>query len=171
MVKIVIFDLDDTLVSHKAGADSALKAVTDWIVKYQYAKANSDFNAFREFFYKKNQYLWEDFVLGSIEMKMIFDKRFEYIYDWFDIKSLKHKKLIEGIYWDDYVSNCSLTRDWVPLLSELSEKLPLIICSNGMDKVQIKKLENKNIKKYFKSLYFGKSYPECKPNKIFFIRY
>ena len=86
MIKLVMFDLDDTLVDHKAGADSALHAITGVIVKLKYASREYDFSPFMCAYLKRNHNLWNDFVEGGIELACLLEKRFEYIYDWFDIK-------------------------------------------------------------------------------------
>lgn len=167
MIKLIMFDLDDTLVNHKAGAEAALKAVIDLMARADYIPATYDCKPFVDAYYKKNHRLWEEFTAGRIAIDKLLEDRFDYISDWFETDE-KIKEELKKCYWDSYTANCPLTADWIPLLKELRNHLSLAICSNGAQEVQIRKLECNNIIGFFDGLYFGTRQPECKPFENFF---
>mgnify|MGYP001015680179 CR=1 FL=1 len=159
MIKLIMFDLDDTLVNHQAGAETALKTLAALLLQLRYAPDSYDFNPFLESYYAMNHRLWTDFTTGKMEITQLLDKRFDYIFDWFEVRQ-QHHELIKKAYWDTYVSSCSLTADWAPLLEEMSKKATLVICSNGLEQIQLRKLQFTHIARFFKGFYFGTAQPD-----------
>jgi len=167
MIKLIIFDLDDTLVDHKVGAEAALKAVIDLMIKADYIPATYDSKPFVNAYHKKNLRLWSEFTTGRITIDKLLEERFDYISNWFET-DVKIKEELKKCYWDCYTANCPLTADWTPLLKKLKNSFSLAICSNGSQEVQIRKLKYNNIIDFFDGLYFGTRKPECKPFENFF---
>jgi len=167
MIKLIMFDLDDTLVDHKAGAEAALNAVINLMIKTSHIPDSYDSKPFVDAYSKKNHRLWENFTAGRIAIDKLLEERFNYIADWFETDE-NIKEEIKKCYWDTYTTNCPLTADWIPLLEELKNHFSLVICSNGAHEVQIRKLKANNIIKFFDGLYFGTEQPKCKPFEDFF---
>lgn len=169
MVKLIIFDIDDTLLDHRAGARKAMSALKQQLVQLNYIDEEYDFSIFLNGYEKRNHTLWSQFEIGKIAIADIMKKRFDYVFDWFEIRR-HHKIAFKEIFWENYISNCHLTHDWISLLQQLHSDFHLIICSNGMKEIQLKKLEKNKISPFFDRFYFGDAHPNCKPNTDFFRR-
>ncbi|OSM94892.1 HAD family hydrolase [Lonsdalea populi] len=169
MVKLVIFDIDDTLLDHRAGAMKAISALKQQLAELDYINEKYDFIIFLHAYEKRNHTLWSQFEIGKITISDVLKKRFDYIFDWFDIRT-QHKLIFEEVFWGNYISNCHLTNNWISLLQKIQSEFHLIICSNGMKEIQLKKLEKHKIITFFDRFYFGDAHPNCKPNIDFFIR-
>lgn len=167
MVRLVIFDIDDTLLDHRAGAMKAMSALRKQLGVFGYLQENCDFSTFTHAYEKRNSILWSQFEAGRVSINDVLEKRFDYLFDWFDIKA-DHKSEIKKVFWTEYTSGCCLTNDWLPLLQEMKCDFTLIICSNGKEDIQLKKLEKHNILHLFDRCYFGDQHPNCKPNTEFF---
>ncbi|MBN3265529.1 HAD-IA family hydrolase [Pectobacterium brasiliense] len=169
MIKLILFDLDDTLVDHHAGARRAIQEISNLMIKLNYADDLYDFTDFFRAYNVRNSALWSQFESGEIDIATLLEIRFIYIYDWFGVKNSDYK-IIEELYWNTYVENCSLKSDWFPLLQQLSFNFPLVICSNGMEFIQRRKLKYTNTLSFFSRFYFGSHYPDCKPEPRFFTK-
>ncbi|MFP1884182.1 HAD family hydrolase [Lonsdalea quercina] len=169
MVKMIIFDIDDTLLDHRAGAMEAMSALKQQLAKLNYINEKYDFSIFINAYERRNHMLWSQFEIGKIAISDVLKKRFDHIFDWFDIR-MQHKLIFKEIFWENYISNCHLTHDWISLLQQLQSDFHLVICSNGMKEIQLKKLEQHKIITFFDRFYFGDTHPNCKPNIDFFIR-
>ncbi|UYA62271.1 hypothetical protein NAL19_4256 [Pectobacterium sp. F1-1] len=169
MIKLILFDIDDTLVDHKTGAYQAIQRISDLMIRLNYADALYDFSEFIFSYEARNHTLWSKFEFGEIDIATLLKKRFIYIYNWFGVKDSDYE-VIEETYWNAYIENCALKSDWLPLLKQLSSRLPLVICSNGMEAVQRRKLMHTKIFPFFSRFYFGNRYPDCKPDTHFFTK-
>ena len=169
MIKLIIFDIDDTLLDHSAGAIEAMSSLKQQLTELGYIKETYDFGIFHKAYNQRNHKLWLQFEIGEMTVSDVLKRRFDYIFDWFDIRS-EHKRILEDKFWNSYIANCHLTNDWVSLLKELQSDFHLIICSNGKKEIQLKKLEHHKIINFFDGLYFGDAHPNCKPNIAFFTK-
>ncbi|MEQ1968116.1 HAD family hydrolase [Xenorhabdus nematophila] len=169
MIKLIMFDLDDTLIDHHAGAQQAMHTLSKLIVELGYADNMYDFSTFYDAYEKYNLALWPLFEKGQIDIATLLARRFTYIHDWFEINKI-HQKQIKDAFWDTYVKNCPLISGWIFILQKLHSKFFLAICSNGMETIQRQKLMHNNLLPLFHRLYFGSSHPNCKPDPAFYLK-
>ncbi|EEP9539730.1 hypothetical protein HCP17_005193, partial [Salmonella enterica] len=125
MIKLIIFDIDDTLLEHRAGTMEAMSAFKQQLYKFGYISENYDFSVFHNAYDKRNHTLWSQFEIGKVTISDVLKKRFDYIFDWFGIRT-QHKLLLKEIFWENYISNCHLTHDWISLLQQLQSNFHLV---------------------------------------------
>lgn len=167
MINLLIFDLDDTLVDHMNGAEKALLSVTDLIINLGYRKNNYNFSTFYDGYEQYNIKLWNLFEQGKINLAELMEKRFSYINDSFKINEIDAEK-VKKIYWNTYVDNCRLHKQWIPLLNELQKKYKMVICTNGIEEIQLKKINKVKLNPFFKKIYCATEHPNCKPNTAYY---
>lgn len=165
MYKYVFIDLDDTLWDFHANAKEVLAEI------YNEQKLDQHFTSFDEYFgiyAKRNLELWEMYGKGEINKEDL------------NIQRFKHPMLHVGIDDTELAKQtCTHFLDLLPtrttlmpfakeLLDYLYPKYPLTILSNGFNDVQNNKLDNSNLRRYFKHIVFSENAKALKPDKRIF---
>jgi len=162
-IKHIFFDLDHTLWDFDKNS-----ALTYQFV-FNQLNLNIDLEEFLSVYVKINLELWRLFRANKIGKEEL---RYKRLNDTFDaINCNVSDKMIHQIA-DEYILNLSnqthLFEDAIALLKYLKPKYQLHIITNGFADVQVRKLKNSNLKKYFKVVLDSETAAAKKPNPIIF---
>ncbi len=157
--KILLFDLDDTLLDFAAIEAVSLPALfesfgflltPEWLDVYN----------------KINKQLWLDYENGNITIQEVLNNRFS--------KSMaKLGYQVDGVKWEDkyreLLSNGHiLVEGAFEVCKQLSKTYRLFIITNGLTTMQIKRLKNANLYPYFEDIFTSEHIGVSKPNIGFF---
>ncbi|MDQ0416679.1 HAD superfamily hydrolase (TIGR01509 family) [Croceifilum oryzae] len=161
-MKVIVFDLDETLCNHTRGEQDSLREV----FKAYFYNRDLSFKEFKEVFSKFNKVSWENFEKGIHDVEATLRHRFKLLCDFYGME--QNLEEVSMGYKSAYIKNCVPYEGVEPLLSKLSETFLLAVCSNGMEQIQMDKLRYHKIDQYFSCFQFGSYYPFCKPHQDFF---
>ncbi|MEH6892686.1 HAD family hydrolase [Bacillus sp. JJ864] len=162
-MKYIVFDLDETIFDHKRGEKESLKE----IYNTDFKDLIISFGEFHRTFTKYNKISWEHFEKGIQNIEETLFNRFKLLCDFYGMK--KDLTDLVSRYSHEYIKQCIPYLGANTLLKELVNMgFSLAVCSNGMEKIQIGKMNYHNIKHFFSYFQFGRNYPACKPNLEFF---
>ncbi|SDZ14355.1 HAD family hydrolase [Thermoactinomyces sp. DSM 45892] len=161
-MKVIVFDLDETLCNHTRGEQDSLREV----FKAYFYDLGLSFEGFHEAFAKFNKVSWENFEKGIHDVEATLTNRFKLLCDFYGME--KKLEEVSSVYQSAYIKNCVPYEGARPLLSKLSKTFSLAVCSNGMEQIQMGKLKYHKIDQYFSYFQFGSCYPFCKPHLHFF---
>jgi putative hydrolase of the HAD superfamily len=162
------FDLDRTLWDFEANSYETLE---DIFCKYNLQKSIKNEDVFIETYRYHNKKLWEDYGLGKITKKELITKRFLVTLEDFDINSSSIPDMAKqmGV---DYITISPTKTKLFPFsheaLSYLKERYKLYVLTNGFRQVQITKLKNCNLEKYFTKLICSEDAGTQKPKPEIF---
>ena len=132
MIKAVVFDLDDTLISEKQYIRSGFKVVSN--------KISNDYNLDSEKVFKKMLELFNE------SSKEVFNR----ILDSFDIKYSKEYILELIKIYREHIPDIDFYEDVIPTITELRNKgFKLGIITDGYKETQIRKIEVLNCNRLF----------------------
>ena len=159
MIKLVCFDLDDTLMDFHKGEEIAFYET----MKEENVEASHD----DYLLYKKiNGALWKKLEKGEVERYALQRIRFEELkkesqldFDIEKVNALFPKKLSE---------QAILLEESERILKWCSKKAELAIASNGTATTQHRRIEKSGIDKYFKYIFISEEVGHAKPHQGFF---
>jgi putative hydrolase of the HAD superfamily len=83
-----------------------------------------------------------------------------------------HDPLVEReaatIYWQHRLRHCQPYPDVVPLLSQLAERFPFSLLTNGAPAMQRTKVEKSGLEPFFQYIFVGGEFPRGKPDPAIF---
>lgn len=155
MIKAVVFDLDDTLISEKQYVKSGFKVVSN--------KISNDYNLDWEIVFNKMLELFEG------ESKEVFNR----ILDNFNIKCIKEYILELIKSYREHTPEIEFFNDVIPTITDLRNKgYKLGIITDGYKETQIRKIEVLKCRELFDEIIvtdeFGREFwkPHEKPYKL-----
>ena len=157
-MKVILFDVDDTLFDFNACAKIALEKT---FVDYQLHYEPSVFTLFKTI----DDQLWHDFEKGTIDKKTVLLQRF--------IRLLEQLQLppIEGIS-STFQHHLSKTYIFIEgakdVLEQLYQRYDLYVVTNASSATQRYRLKKAGIEHYFKKLFISEEVGYRKPQKAFF---
>lgn len=157
--KILLFDLDDTLLDFGANEADSLNKLFQ-----QHGYIFSD-ELFR-IYHSVNRQLWADYENGNIRLDDVLNSRFSET-------MLKIGKAVDGIEWEkqyrEFLSNgCQLMEGALEVCQSLSVSHRLFVITNGVTKTQIKRLKQSGLYEFFEAVFDSQSIGFQKPSKEFF---
>ena len=160
MKKILLVDLDDTLLDFTKGEEESLEKVF-----INYGIVNSKEN--RELYYSINRNYWKKFELHQIEREKLLGLRFEDFFRNFNMKVDGFK--VNELYFN-YLGQTAYLIDHAEEFCKKCKELGLdiYIVSNGVGKVQKPRIEKSGLKDYFKNIYLSEEIGYNKPDIEFF---
>ncbi|MBS4014574.1 MAG: YjjG family noncanonical pyrimidine nucleotidase [Bacteroidetes bacterium] len=164
----ILFDLDQTLWDFKANAKQVIKRLFDELNLEKLCSAS--FEDFIGAYKSINKVLWEEYRAGIIGKKSLNDDRFINTLKMFinDIEAERIGKEMANKYIKYNPENITLFEGVEDILSYLSEKYQLCIISNGFSEIQLPKLKNSGLDKYFTEVILSEDVGCLKPDKRFF---
>ncbi|MGY1423654.1 HAD family hydrolase [Bacillus cereus] len=162
-MKYVVFDLDETIFDHTGGEIESLKS----IYRTDFKILGLSFDEFHSTFSKFNKMSWDNFENGIQDVKETLFSRFKLLCEFYGIE--KDLADLTSRYGNEYIMHCAPFSGVHTLLKDLQNiGLSLAVCSNGMEEIQMGKVEYHKVKEYFSYFQFGSNYPFCKPHIQFF---
>lgn len=159
MIKSILFDLDGTLFSFDECETIALQSSFKVYGKYlqkeeltKYKEINSD--------------LWRKYEQGLLSRDEVLNNRFKIFLNEIDvdISPLQFSEL----YLYFLSGNFCLEYGALEVLLNLKEKYKLYVITNGVEMVQMKKMNGANLIRFFEDIFISESIGYNKPNIAFF---
>lgn len=159
MIKNLLLDLDDTLLDFKRAEAMAIRDT--------FEKLNIDPSDENVALYSKiNRSCWARLELGELTREEVLHNRFDILFEKLGIEGDSHKtqemyeyKLSLGAFYLDGA---------LELLNTLYGKYRLYLATNGIIKVQARRIEDSGIGKYFDDIFVSEKIGYNKPDKRFF---
>ncbi len=157
--KILLFDLDDTLLDFGANeADSLNKLFQRH--GYHFSEEVS------RIYHSVNKQLWADYENGNRKLEDVLNTRFSetMLRLGVDVDGAAW----EGIYRELLGNGCQLMEGALEVCRSLSKAHRLFIITNGVTKTQIKRLKESGLFEFFEDVFTSQSIGFQKPSKEFF---
>ena len=157
--KILLFDLDDTLLDFGANEADSLNKLFQ---QHGYTFSDELFRVYNSI----NKQLWADYENGKIVLNDVLNARFSET-------MLRLGKVVDGIEWEDQYrellgNGCQLMEGALELCQSLSASHRLFVITNGITKTQIKRLQQSGLYEFFEEIFDSQSIGFQKPSKEFF---
>lgn len=157
--KILLFDLDDTLLDFSANEADSLNKLFQ---KHGYTLSDELLQVYKSV----NQQLWADYENGKIVLDDVLNSRFSET-------MLRLGKSVDGIEWEkeyrELLGNgCQLMEGALEVCQSLSLSHRLFVVTNGVAKTQIKRLKQSGLYEFFEDVFDSQSIGYQKPSKEFF---
>lgn len=162
-IKLVIFDLDNTLVNFNLCEEYALRYVSNKIgIDFSLEMIN-DFSVIDRELWKKGSY-------GLIEISKndIPTRRFEILFNKHNINILDLNN-VNDLYMEGFSNAIFPFDDSEEVLEYLTSKgYKIVVATNGLIKLQCPRIINSKLSKYIKQIFTSEEVGASKPNPIIF---
>jgi len=157
--KILLFDLDDTLLDFRANEADSLNKL---FLQHGYTFSDEMFEVYN----CVNKQLWSDYENGKIVLEEVLNSRFSKT-------MLRLNKVVDGVAWEKQYrellgNGCQLMDGAMELCKRLSVSHRLFVITNGVTQTQIKRLKQSGLYEYFEEIFDSQSIGFQKPSKDFF---
>lgn len=157
--KILLFDLDDTLLDFGANETESLNKLFQ---QHGYAFSNEICRVYNSV----NKQLWTEYENGNIVLDDVLNLRFSETMG-------RLGKAVDGIEWENQYrellgNGCQLMDGALELCQNLSVSHRLFIITNGITQMQLKRLKQSGLYKFFEGIFDSQSIGCQKPSKEFF---
>lgn len=157
--KILLFDLDDTLLDFGANEADSLNKLFQL---HGYTLTDELFRVYN----CVNKQLWADYEDGKIALNEVLNSRFSQT-------MLKLGEVVDGVEWEDQYrellgNGCQLIEGALELCQSLSASHRLFVITNGITKTQIKRLKQSGLYEFFEDIFDSQSIGFQKPSGEFF---
>ena len=163
--KYIFFDLDRTIWDFEANAKEAFQEI---YVNYNLSGIFTDFDTFHATYRRHNAQLWEKFRNGKINKEDLKYVRFYLTLKEFGKDDVELAKKLGEDYVNISARKTHLFPDSHEVLSYLKKKYNLYIITNGFHEVQLKKIENSDLRKYFQKIITSETAGVQKPHEQIF---
>ena len=157
--KILLFDLDDTLLDFGANEADSLNKLFQ---QHGYEFSNELF----QLYHSVNRQLWTDYENGKISLDIVLNTRFSET-------MLRLGEVVDGIEWESMYrellgNGCQLMEGALEACQRLSAFHRLFVITNGVARTQIKRLKQSGLYNFFEDVFDSQSIGFQKPSKEFF---
>lgn len=157
--KILLFDLDDTLLDFRATEADSLRNLFEG---YGYEFSDELFEVYR----CVNQQLWASYECGTLTLEHVLHTRFSKT-------MLQLGQVVDGLEWESRYrellgNGCQLVEGAFELCRNLSESHRLFAITNGIAATQMKRLKQAGLNPFFEDLFDSQTIGFQKPAKKFF---
>ena len=157
--KILLFDLDDTLLDFGANEIDSLNKL---FLQHGYIFSDELFQVYDTV----NKQLWTDYENGNIALDEVLNSRFS-------VTLLKLGKTVDGMEWENQYrehlgDGDQLIDGALELCQSLSASHRLFVITNGITRTQIKRLKQSGLFGFFEDIFDSQSIGFQKPSKEFF---
>jgi YjjG family noncanonical pyrimidine nucleotidase len=160
VLKVIFFDVDNTLLSFDKYVKEAMK---NGFQKFEIGTYNDEmFSVFNEI----NTRLWQLIEKGELDLEELQKKRWNIIFDRLGFSA-------DGIAFEKYFRECLFESaihidGAIELLKYLHKKYTLCVVSNGPYMQQVNRLKIGGMLSYFSDLFISEEIGFSKPSKKFF---
>lgn len=157
--KILLFDLDDTLLDF--GANEA-DSLTRLFQQHGYTFSEELFQVYNSV----NKQLWADYENGKIVLEDVLNSRFSQT-------MLRLGNVVDGSEWENQYrellgNGCQHMEGALEVCQSLSVSHRLFVVTNGITRTQIKRLKQSGLYNFFEDIFDSQSIGYQKPSKEFF---
>jgi len=157
--KILLFDLDDTLLDFQATEINALKKL---FRLHGYTFTDELFQVYNSI----NKQLWAEYENGNMALDEVLNSRFSQTMQ-------RLGKLVDGMEWENQYrellgNGCQLMEGALEVCQNLSVSHRLFVITNGLAQTQIKRLRQSGLYDFFENIFVSQSIGSQKPSKDFF---
>lgn len=157
--KILLFDLDDTLLDFGANEAESLNTLFQ---RHGYRFSDELFRVYNSV----NKQLWSDYENGNIVLDDVLNSRFSKT-------MLRLGTVVDGMEWENQYrellgNGCQLMEGALDVCQSLSVSHRLFVITNGITKTQIKRLKQSGLYDFFEDVFDSQSIGFQKPSKEFF---
>ena len=157
--KILLFDLDDTLLDFGANEADSLSSLFQ---QHGYAFTDEIFNTYEDI----NKKLWSDYEKGKIKLDDVLNSRFSQTLLKLGISGVGHDW--ENQYRELLGNGSQLIEGALDLCQSLSASHRMFVITNGVTQTQIKRLKQAGLYDFFEDVFDSQSVGFQKPSKEFF---
>ncbi len=161
----IFFDLDRTLWDF---SKNSAETLSDILNKFNLNDFVQSSEAFIEKYNFYNDRLWEYFRSGQIKKNQLRHERFRLLLNDYGIKDAKLTGEISRYYLNMSPAKTTLIPGAIEVLEYLMPNYNLYILSNGFYDVQLTKMVNSGISRYFKKLFTSDRIGYSKPDSRIF---
>lgn len=160
MLKVILFDIDNTLLSFDGCVKESMKSGFE---KFEIGTYEDGmFAAFNQI----NTDLWQLIEKGELDFEELRKKRWNMIFEYLGMSA-------DGIAFEKYFQEClfesAIPEDGaIELVKYLHNKYILCVASNGPYKQQVNKLKISGMLPYFSDLFISEEIGSSKPSEKFF---
>ena len=157
--KILLFDLDDTLLDFGANEADSLEKLFQ---HHGYPFSDEVFRVYNAV----NKQLWADYENGNIRLADVLNSRFSKT-------MLRLGKVVDGIEWEKLYrellgNGCQHVEGALSVCQRLSVSHRLFVITNGITQTQNKRLKQSGLSVFFEDVFASQSIGFQKPAKEFF---
>jgi putative hydrolase of the HAD superfamily len=161
----IFFDLDNTLWDFHTNSFHALHTVFQ---KFPKLYNKIDFTQFFNTYSKHNHELWEAYKNKKVVKKELVLQRFQKTFSELNISAIDAAEM-NSLYLSEMPKQRQLVEGAIELLDYLTAKgYLLLIITNGFREVQLKKLEETGLSKYFNKVFISEDVQSPKPHRQIF---
>lgn len=157
--KILLFDLDDTLLDFQANEMDSLNKL---FLQNGLAFSEEIFQVYNSV----NKQLWADYENGEIVLDVVLNTRFSET-------MLKLGEVVDGVEWESQYrellgNGCQHMEGALEVCQSLSKSHRLFVVTNGVAKTQLKRLKNSGLYEFFEDIFDSQTIGYQKPSEKFF---
>ena len=165
-LKHIFFDLDHTLWDFEQNSKNELTYLFSYHKLHQ--KGISLVDEFIKIYKKINNECWALYRVNKITKENLRVERFHKTLNYFGIEDIKLSEKMADNYVNNSPKRTLLIDGSIELLNYLQNKYNLHIITNGFQEVQMIKLNNSGLSKYFDKIITSEKAGEKKPHKQIF---
>lgn len=158
--KIILIDIDDTLLDFQKSEEIAIIKTME-----QYGVTPTE--QLIQLYKSINSKHWKMFERGEIEREALLVSRFKEFFGPLNINETNYSKINES-YFDNLASNPIEIDGAAQFLEKLSKDYKIYAITNGVKRVQTRRLSLVSIKNYFEKIYISEEVGYQKPNVEYF---
>lgn len=159
-MKYILFDLDGTLMNFTQGEKRAFIQTVEKVTGH--TPTEEECTLFSDI----NERLFNSFARGEMKRIEFQERRFKEIAEYMEV--LGEPSSFNKVYQETIKLQADLYSDVLPILDYLKGKYKLFIASNGVNRVQQKRLEIAQISSYFDDVFVSEVIGANKPDLAFF---
>jgi putative hydrolase of the HAD superfamily len=160
-IRYILFDLDDTLWDFEGNAEDALAEL--FHRHHLPARTGRTVESFVDAYRSINREYWKLYEEGKIDKHRLRTERFTQAFRAMGMPDSEHPENA----WEEYLEICPLKTRLIPgaieLLEFLYPRFPMVVVTNGFEKVQQLKMECSGLKPYFRGMVSSESVGHPKP--------
>lgn len=161
MYKHIFFDLDRTLWDFDTNTKDTIREI---YYSYGYHISIGDFDSWYSCYQKHNIYLWGLYGKGEIKKEYLRDMRFYFTLKDHGIDDIERGAEFGRKFVEQSPLRTTIYPDTDEVLSYLSRKYQLHIITNGFEEIQLNKLNNTKLIRYFDKIFTSDAVGYNKPH-------